>query len=94
MKKTTFLIVACLIVAGCEKPKPDPQPSTPHIDWAPEATAAQREMIVDMLNDMIYVEPNKSKSVKSSAFYTFLSAGASILSLITAVVSIVAIVTR
>ena len=45
-------------------------------------------------NDMIYVEPNKSKSVKSSAFYTFLSAGASILSLITAVVSIVAIVTR
>ena len=56
MKKIVFLILACLIVAGCEKPKPDPQPSTPHIDWAPEATAAQREMIVGMLHDMVYVE--------------------------------------
>lgn len=45
-------------------------------------------------NDMIYVEPNKSASVKSSAFYTFLGAGASILSLITAIVSIVVIITR
>ena len=67
MKKTTFLIVACLIVAGCEKPKPDLQPSTPHIDWAPEATAAQREMIVDMLNDMIYVEPTKKRARESTA---------------------------
>lgn len=56
MKKIVFLILACLIVAGCEKPKPDPQSSTPHIDWAPEATAAQREMIVGMLHDMVYVE--------------------------------------
>lgn len=45
-------------------------------------------------NDVIYVEPNKSQSVKSSAFYTFLSAGASIVSVLAAVVSIVAIVTR
>ena len=45
-------------------------------------------------NDMIYVEPNKSASVKSSAFYTFLAAGSSILSLITAIVSIVVLVTK
>ena len=40
-------------------------------------------------NDMIYVEPNKSQSVKSSAFYTFLSAGASILGVVTSVVALV-----
>lgn len=45
-------------------------------------------------NDMIYVEPNKSKRVKSSAFYTFLSAGASVLSLVTAVFSIVAVMKK
>ncbi|MBO7136959.1 MAG: polysaccharide biosynthesis/export family protein [Bacteroidaceae bacterium] len=43
-------------------------------------------------NDMIYVEPNKSQSIKSSAFYTFLSAGASIISVISAVLSIVILV--
>ena len=56
MKKISFLILTCLIVAGCEKPKPDPQTSVPHIDWAPEATAVQREMIVDMLRDMVHVD--------------------------------------
>ena len=45
-------------------------------------------------NDIIYVEPNKSQSVKSSAFYTFLSAGSSIVSVISAIVSIVVLVTR
>ena len=45
-------------------------------------------------NDMIDVEPNKSASVKSSAFYTFLSAGASILSLVSAIISIVVLVTK
>ena len=45
-------------------------------------------------NDMIYVEPNKSQSVKSSAFYTFLGAGASIISVISSIVSIVILVTR
>ena len=45
-------------------------------------------------NDLIYVEPNKSASVKSSAFYTFLSAGASIISLISTVVSLVVLITR
>lgn len=45
-------------------------------------------------NDMIYVEPNKSQSVKSSAFYTFLSAGSSIIAVISAVVSIVVLVTK
>ena len=45
-------------------------------------------------NDMIYVEPNKSASVKSSAFYTFLGAGASIISVVSAIVSIVVLVTR
>ena len=45
-------------------------------------------------NDMIYVEPNKSQSVKSSAFYTFLGAGASIISVISSIVSIVILVTK
>lgn len=40
-------------------------------------------------NDMIYVEPNKSKSIRSSAFYTFLSAASSVLALITTVISVV-----
>lgn len=45
-------------------------------------------------NDLIYVEPNKSASVKSSAFYTFLSAGSSIISVVSAILSIVILVTR
>lgn len=45
-------------------------------------------------NDLIYVEPNKSQSVKSSAFYTFLGAGASIISVISSIVSIVILVTK
>lgn len=40
-------------------------------------------------NDMIYVEPNKSLGVKSSAFYTFLNAGASILGLASSIVALV-----
>lgn len=40
-------------------------------------------------NDMIYVEPNKSQTVKSSAFYTFLGAGASIVGVIASVVALV-----
>jgi polysaccharide export outer membrane protein len=40
-------------------------------------------------NDMIYVEPNKSLGVQSSAFYTFLSAGASILGLASSIVALV-----
>lgn len=39
-------------------------------------------------NDMIYVEPNKSLGVKSSAFYTFLNAGASILGLASSIVAL------
>lgn len=45
-------------------------------------------------NDLIYVEPNKSQSIKSSAFYTFLGAGASIISVISSIVSIVILVTK
>lgn len=40
-------------------------------------------------NDMIYVEPNKSKSVKSSAFYTFWTAGASIISVLATLTSMI-----
>ena len=40
-------------------------------------------------NDLIYVEPNKSKSVKSSAFYTFMSAGTSILAAIMSCISFI-----
>lgn len=45
-------------------------------------------------NDLIYVEPNKSQSIKSSAFYTFLGAGASIISVISAIVTIVMVTTK
>lgn len=45
-------------------------------------------------NDLIYVEPNKSQSVKSSAFYTFLTAGSSILGVISAILSMVVLVTK
>lgn len=38
-------------------------------------------------NDMIYVEPNKSKRVKSSPFYTSLAACSSILAIVTTAVS-------
>ena len=55
MKRITFLILACLVVAGCEKPQPAPQSQLPDLDWAYDATAAQREMIVGMLRDMVYV---------------------------------------
>ena len=45
-------------------------------------------------NDLIYVEPNKSQTVKSSAFYTFLSAGASIISVVSAIVTIVMVTVK
>lgn len=45
-------------------------------------------------NDLIYVEPNKSQTVKSSAFYTFLGAGSAILGVISAIVTIVMVTTR
>ena len=45
-------------------------------------------------NDMIYVEPNKSQTIKSSAFYTFLGAGASIISVISAIVTIVMVAVK
>lgn len=45
-------------------------------------------------NDMIYVEPNKSKSIKSSAFYTFLGAASSVLGVVSTVFSIVVLATK
>ena len=45
-------------------------------------------------NDMIYVEPNKSQTVKISAFYTFLGAGASIISVVSAIVTIVMVAVK
>lgn len=45
-------------------------------------------------NDLIYVEPNKSKSIKSSSFYTFLGAGSSVLGLIASITSLVLVLTR
>ena len=67
-----------------------------------EENGARKEYILDMTksdvfqspayyvqqNDMIYVEPNKSKSVRSSAFYTFMSAAVSIFSAIMSALSL------
>ena len=68
-----------------------------------EENGTRREYLLDMTksdvfqspayyvqqNDMIYVEPNKSKSIRSSAFYTFMSAGVSILSAIMSALALV-----
>ena len=40
-------------------------------------------------NDLIYVQPNKSQNVRSSAFPTYLSAGASILGFISSITALV-----
>jgi len=45
-------------------------------------------------NDMIYVEPNKSKSIKSSAFYTFWTAGASIVSVLATLTSMIILIKK
>ena len=45
-------------------------------------------------NDMIYVQPNKSKNIKNSPFYTFLGAGASLLGIVSTVLSIVVVATK
>ncbi|MBP5771486.1 MAG: polysaccharide biosynthesis/export family protein [Bacteroidaceae bacterium] len=45
-------------------------------------------------NDLIYVQPNKSQNVKSSAFSTFLSLGGSVLSVISSVVALVIAITK
>lgn len=43
-------------------------------------------------NDLIYVEPNKSQSIKSSAFYTFWSAGATIISTLASITSLIILI--
>lgn len=45
-------------------------------------------------NDVIYVEPNKSQNVRSSAFSTFLSVGGSIISAISSVVAVIIAISR
>lgn len=45
-------------------------------------------------NDMIYVEPNKSKSIKSSAAYTFLNAGAAIMGFLSTIISLTVLLTK
>lgn len=40
-------------------------------------------------NDLVYVQPNKSKNIKSSAFYTWLGAGSSILGITSTILSLV-----
>lgn len=45
-------------------------------------------------NDLIYVEPNKSKGVKASPLYTFMGAGSSILAAIMSVISFVFVFKR
>ncbi|MBR4644569.1 MAG: polysaccharide biosynthesis/export family protein [Bacteroidaceae bacterium] len=43
-------------------------------------------------NDLIYVEPNKSQSIKSSAFYTFWTAGATILGTLATITSMIILI--
>ena len=45
-------------------------------------------------NDLIYVQPNKSQNVRSSAFSTFLSVGGSIISAVSSVVAVIIAITK
>ena len=45
-------------------------------------------------NDLIYVEPNKSKSIKASPFYTFMGAATSILAAVMSAISLVFLIKR
>ena len=45
-------------------------------------------------NDLIYVEPNKSQSIKSSAFYTFWTAGATIIGTLATVTSMIFLIKK
>lgn len=45
-------------------------------------------------NDLVYVQPNKSQNVKSSAFSTFLSTGASIVGFITSITALIISLTK
>ena len=45
-------------------------------------------------NDLIYVEPNKSKSIKASPFYTFMGAGTSIMSAIMSAISLIFLIKK
>ena len=55
MKNILKLIAICIVFAGCEKSDPDPSPTDYGIVWAPDATAAQRESIRKMAEDLVEV---------------------------------------
>lgn len=55
MKNILKLIAICIVFAGCEKSGPDPSPTDYGIVWAPDATAAQRESIRKMAEDLVEV---------------------------------------
>ena len=56
MKKILSTIIACIVVAGCTKESPQPTLPNIDIDWAPDATAAQRQSIRKMAEDLVQVE--------------------------------------
>ena len=56
MRKIFNMVIVCLVVAGCSKAAPQPNMSELGIVWAPEATAAQRESIRQMAEDLVEVE--------------------------------------
>ncbi|MBR1835636.1 MAG: SUMF1/EgtB/PvdO family nonheme iron enzyme [Bacteroidales bacterium] len=53
---TTLVSVALLLIAACSKPSPSPSDSSFPITWAPDATAAQRESIRQLAEDLVTVE--------------------------------------
>ena len=56
MKKLLNIVIACIVVAGCTKESPQPTLPNIDIDWAPDATAAQRQSIRKMEEDLVQVE--------------------------------------
>lgn len=45
-------------------------------------------------NDMVYVEPNKSKNIKNSAFYTFLGAGTTVIGAISSIIGLIFLIKK
>ena len=55
MKKILNIVITCLVVAGCGKAYLEPPEPELNIVWAPDATAAQRESIRKMAEDLVEV---------------------------------------
>ena len=59
-----------------------------------KATVFQSPAYYVQQNDLIYVIPNRTKNIKASPMYTFMSAGSGILAFITTIISFILLIKR